>query len=426
MVTTYSIGQFADVRAQLWVAAVLLFSATALVCLRFVSRAMKHTKFGLDDYFCLLALIAVYGVVGIAFAWAALGMGVHIKYMPADNLFLILKMLVPFQFCYGIAIASVKCSYLFFYLRIFPHARLQLLAYLCMAVVLAWWVGNVLQILLMCRPFAKNWNNALPGRCGNRPIGFTIIGALNMVTDVVIILLPLPWVHRLQMPRRAKMGLYLMFGIGLFITAVSIIRMRILSTLNFADISFDMKQSCAWTFIETSVAVINSCIPMLRPLFSRFFHPTPANSAADKSGSGFSGAGAGADGSYHLRTVGGDGGGGVGCGRRSGSKNFIRLSSEVGDAAAVEGVRVSLDKRDVAVVVEQQQQSWHSHSHPYQQQHVDIDIESGIEVIVERQRVVVGSGGGGGGCGLDDKLMERRESVIVGDESSQKRILHAL
>lgn len=238
MVTTYSIGQFADVRAQLTVAAVLLFSATALVCLRFVSRAMRHSKFGLDDWFCLLALLAVYGIVAIAFAWAVLGMGVHIKYLPMDNLFVILKvpailpklfskekltphpqMLIPFQFCYGIAIASVKCSYLFFYLRIFPHAALQRMAYICMAIVLAWWVGNVLQIFLMCRPFAKNWNNALPGRCGNRPIGFTIIGALNMVTDVIIILLPLPWVRRLQMPRRAKLGLYLMFGIGLLCAA---------------------------------------------------------------------------------------------------------------------------------------------------------------------------------------------------------------
>ncbi|KAK8210828.1 integral membrane protein [Phyllosticta capitalensis] len=386
MVTTYSIGQFADVRAQLTVAAVLLFSATALVCLRFVSRAMRHSKFGLDDWFCLLALLAVYGIVAIAFAWAVLGMGVHIKYLPMDNLFVILKMLIPFQFCYGIAIASVKCSYLFFYLRIFPHAALQRMAYICMAIVLAWWVGNVLQIFLMCRPFAKNWNNALPGRCGNRPIGFTIIGALNMVTDVIIILLPLPWVRRLQMPRRAKLGLYLMFGIGLFITAVSIIRMRVLSTLNFADISYDMKQSCAWTFIETSVAVINSCIPMLRPLFSRFIQSTPKNSGADKSGGAndFSGA----TGSYHLRTVGGSE---HHVRAPSGSKNFVRLSSEVGDSVAVEDKSV--------------EEGWHRR---------DVDVESGIEVVVERHCVVVGT---------DDK--GRRESV-VGDESSQRRILHAL
>ncbi|KAK7556160.1 hypothetical protein IWX49DRAFT_145043 [Phyllosticta citricarpa] len=411
MVISYPIGQFADVRAQLTVATVLVVSATALVCLRFVSRVMKHSKFGLDDYFCLLALAAVYGIVGIAFAWAALGMGIHIKYLPMDNLLVILKMLIPFQFCYGIAIASVKCSYLFFYLRIFPHAALQRLAYICMAIVLAWWVGNVLQILLMCQPFAKNWNASLPGRCGNRPIGFTIIGALNMVTDVVVILLPLPWVRRLQMPRRAKMGLYLMFGIGLFIAAVSIIRMRVLSTLNFADISHDMKQSCAWTFIETSVAVINSCIPMLRPLFSRFFHPTPANSGADKSGSGFStggggdGGGGGVGGSYNLRTVGAEH-----HRVRSGSKHFVRLSSEGGDVAGVvQGVLISEDKRDGEAAWQQ-----------YQQQHesnVDVDVESGITVVVERHCVAVLS---------DDKFEQQRESVVVGDESSQRRILHAL
>lgn len=121
------------------------------------------------------------------------------------------------------------------------------------------------------------------------------IGAVHMVIDVAIMLLPVHFVSKLQMPTSAKLGICLVFLIGfsyvpihLFledgrayslghpelertvfsnlthdtrsICAVSIARMAILSKLNFDDISYDMLDSVFWTVIEPALVIVNACL----------------------------------------------------------------------------------------------------------------------------------------------------------------------
>jgi hypothetical protein len=55
------------------------------------------------------------------------------------------------------------------------------------------------------------------------------------------------------------------------ICAISVIRMVVLSRLNFNDISYDMLDSVFWTVTEPALVIINACIPTLRPLISLVF-----------------------------------------------------------------------------------------------------------------------------------------------------------
>lgn len=79
----------------------------------------------------------------------------------------------------------------------------------------AWFIANVLQVFLICRPFASNWDITMSGVCGNRPVAFTAIGATHMVIDVAITLLPVHFISKLQMKTSAKLGICLIFLIGL-------------------------------------------------------------------------------------------------------------------------------------------------------------------------------------------------------------------
>lgn len=111
---------------------------------------------------------------------------------------------------------TVKQSYLCFYLRIFPHKEFRLWVWVCMFLVFGYWLGSMLQIFLICAPFEMNWNPTIPGgHCASYNVAFTAIGCVNMVTDLIIMFLPLPFIRNLQMAVGTKIGLYIIFLIGL-------------------------------------------------------------------------------------------------------------------------------------------------------------------------------------------------------------------
>ncbi|KAF2136955.1 uncharacterized protein K452DRAFT_362205 [Aplosporella prunicola CBS 121167] len=264
---TYPIYRFSDVRVLLNVGTLLVAICAVLVALRFASRIVRQQRLGADDWCSLVALSGVIQLIVHCYLWALWGMGMHMAEIGIPNVSANFKVLVAFEFVYGLSIAAVKCSYLAFYLRVFPQKRFQTAVYWCLGLIVAIFIANALQIFLICRPVAGNWDPLIPGLvCGSRPISFAIIGALNMVTDLIIILLPLPLVLGLQMDRRTKWGLCLMFGLGFSITAVSIIRMLVMLHLDFYDMTYSMQPSAAWTVLETTISIINSCIPMLRPI----------------------------------------------------------------------------------------------------------------------------------------------------------------
>jgi hypothetical protein len=109
-----------------------------------------------------------------------------------------------------------KFSYMFFYLSVFKISeRFRKLTFGCMAVVAMWWTANILQIVLICRPFSMNWDSTVQGTCGNRPLTYGLVGAVNIATDIMTLLLPVPTVWKLQMPKRLKIAVTAIFGIGL-------------------------------------------------------------------------------------------------------------------------------------------------------------------------------------------------------------------
>lgn len=164
--------------------------------------------------------------------YARVGMREHMAEIPMQNTILMLKvshrkrdnvgygmfadqqMLIVYQIVYYNAMVLAKLSYLFFYLRIFVTEAFRLAAWICMGCALSYWLGSMLQIFLICKPFAKNWDTTLEGHCANQNVAFSTIGAFNLVTDILIMLLPVHFIRKLQMSPATKLGLYVIFGLG--------------------------------------------------------------------------------------------------------------------------------------------------------------------------------------------------------------------
>jgi hypothetical protein len=110
-----------------------------------------------------------------------------------------------------------KSSILLFYMRIFNVAdrAFRIIARLATATIVLWCLSVILCGFLLCRPFAFNWDQSIPGgKCGNQVLSYILTGSFNIVTDVMVLCIPIPMIWRLQMPFRNKVGLTLIFAVG--------------------------------------------------------------------------------------------------------------------------------------------------------------------------------------------------------------------
>ena len=109
-----------------------------------------------------------------------------------------------------------KFSYLLFYLRIFVSRPFRIASWVCFGCSSAYWLGSALQVFLICKLFEFNWNPTIPGgSCASQNVAFSTIGTFNLVTDLMIMILPLRFIFKLQMSMLTRPALYGIFSVGL-------------------------------------------------------------------------------------------------------------------------------------------------------------------------------------------------------------------
>ncbi|KAI9038409.1 uncharacterized protein KD926_010826 [Aspergillus affinis] len=289
----YNVFDHAIVRNQLIANTVLTAVSTIALVLRFVSRRIRDSHLWWDDAFCVISMLHTYGMLAMHYHYARVGMRYHVDEIPPENTILVFKMLIIYQVIYYNAMVTAKISYLFFYLRIFVTRGFRIAAWVVMGCACAYWLGSMLQIFLICQPFEKNWNPTLPGHCASQNVAFSTIGAFNLITDFMVMILPIHFIYKLQMSTATKVALYGIFCLGLFISAITIIRIRVLTTVNFLDLPYSMIWAAFWSVAEPALAITNSCVPMMRPVvkaaFPGFFSsakPTYTSQTGPSAGSG--------------------------------------------------------------------------------------------------------------------------------------------
>lgn len=107
-----------------------------------------------------------------------------------------------------------KWSVLLMYQTLIPVARMKLAVRVVGTFIVLFAIGGILEAFLICRPYAKNYYVNLPGTCGNVRTFYIWLSALNLFSDLVILLLPIPFLYKLQMPLRKRLGLIGMFMLG--------------------------------------------------------------------------------------------------------------------------------------------------------------------------------------------------------------------
>ncbi|KAK6591928.1 integral membrane protein [Botrytis cinerea] len=126
-------------------------------------------------------------------------------------------------------------------------------------------------LIKLCSPIEKSWNKALPGSCIQIGNVWYSTSVMAIVTDLVIIVLPIYQIRRLQLPLSQKFGLILMFSLGFFVIACTVVRMATVGpAITATDTMYYQATSNSWTFLEVNVSIICASLPILKAPIVKF------------------------------------------------------------------------------------------------------------------------------------------------------------
>lgn len=132
----------------------------------------------------------------------------------------------------------------------------------------------ILGSFLICQPVAFNWDQTIVGHCGNSVTLWLSHGVLNIITDLIVLLLPMPYLYSLEMPLYNKLVLMVTFGLGLFVVIISALRLYSLAHVDMTDVTYTVLMPILWSALEPCLAITLACVPLLRPLLGGRYSPT--------------------------------------------------------------------------------------------------------------------------------------------------------
>ena len=125
------------------------------------------------------------------------------------------QVLFVLQLFWNTTLPTIKFSILLFYKRLFPTQRMKLACNMIGIFLIVWYLAFQITAIVQCIPTSFYWNKRTEhGHCIKIVPFYTALASTNVVTDVVLLILPMPLVWRLQIKTVKKIGLTITFLLG--------------------------------------------------------------------------------------------------------------------------------------------------------------------------------------------------------------------
>lgn len=202
--------------------ALVLGIGILLTCLRvWVRLSYHHSSLGADDVFILAGVVVVVACTAIQFYNALAGTAGEVVSEQEEQSRAILAHKVDFAMIVieKIAFGTIKLSLLFFYRRIFGvWPSFRWLNIWLVGFVVAWTLSFAFADLFLCEShielqWALDQTRARHG-CGDKGALLIAFAATSILTDVLVLGLPLLYIRRLQMSKNKKFASSVVFFLG--------------------------------------------------------------------------------------------------------------------------------------------------------------------------------------------------------------------
>ncbi|KAL2795558.1 hypothetical protein BJX66DRAFT_350540 [Aspergillus keveii] len=243
------------------------YICTIVACIFLVARLAVRwqllKRLYLDDLLVTLAALCLVGDLAIQHYMFDQGMSEMANTTITEKINM-MKMIIPGSALYVTSLWLIKASMVVFYKRLADRTKYQTIYNITLGVLGATWLVLFFDIVFKCYPPNRQWRGLTDPElmCPDKPatINYWLTILFNIFSDVFIICLPISQVARLKMPKKQKWGVISVFLLGGLVVITSIIR-AVYSHRN------EQMITCTVSMIETAIAIIASCLPVLRTLF---------------------------------------------------------------------------------------------------------------------------------------------------------------
>jgi hypothetical protein len=251
----------------------LIVEIPAVFCpfIRMYARWSTIRKLASDDWLVLLAGITYTAVLLIAQINGNKAFGVDIWTLKIEEMTQGLKWFFIGETLYLFSLGLTKVSVIFFYLRIFPQRSFRYISYACIAFITTSTLAFMFIQLFQCRPIAFTWEGWTSPNRKDKCLDVNILAyaaaGSSILQDIIVLVLPLPLVFGLHTGWRSKLGILVMFSLGIFVLVTSCVRLRYI--VDFGEThnpSWDYTDPAIWSGLEVAVSLIVVCLPAIRLL----------------------------------------------------------------------------------------------------------------------------------------------------------------
>lgn len=184
---------------------------------------------------------------------------------------------------YGVALCFVKLSILWFYRTIASHRTFRRVVNGTIVFVMAYTLATTLASAFQCEKPSQSYdvsgylaqfdNNPQTKKsnvkCFDPSRLWVFTGVVNLSTDVLIMIMPIPTLLGLRVPMSKRLALIGIFSVGIMAIVASCVRMWVMalwieSPQNGARFGTDM---LLWGQIETNSGIVSASVPFLRLMF---------------------------------------------------------------------------------------------------------------------------------------------------------------
>lgn len=227
--TTNPQASHGDRASKLIVAtAIAIVLPTIFLALRLLARHVLRIRLHFDDWLIIIAWVSQWTssasrnlltglkffIIGLDISGCLLiehGIGRHIETVSIPDLVEFMQIQYTSLIQYPLCITFTKLSIVYEYRRLFPkNHEFKLMTSFLIAIMILWCTAVVFTGIFICTPIHKVWNPWLKyGKCIDLAPFYYGIQIPNVVTDLLILLLPFREVQRLKLPLKQKFGVAL-------------------------------------------------------------------------------------------------------------------------------------------------------------------------------------------------------------------------
>ncbi|KZL78094.1 CFEM domain-containing protein [Colletotrichum tofieldiae] len=160
-------------------------------------------------------------------------------------------------------LSFVKASILFMYLRIFPDEKFRIILWCTQLFNCLLLIAFVAGTVGACQPlnfFWSGWTGEMKGKCFNLNAFVLCHGVFNVVLDLWMLILPATQLYSLRMKLGKKIGVMLMFGVGILISLTIVSAYRIKTLMVFAT-SYNVT---GWFFFPSFPSLFKSYYSIMK------------------------------------------------------------------------------------------------------------------------------------------------------------------